>query len=194
VDILFSDFGGDVLTRLTITNTTGVIASFGAGATSAKLTGIGFDLPQPVTFIAGSFAQSGGDDGDFFFSINADNELKPFGTVDLSVTDNANFEGGNANDALPQGKATIVSFLLDTTLSAADFNVAFLALLQTASPGNDDDGFTALARFQQVNAGEGSDKLKYQYQPSPVPLPAAVWMLLTGLGGLGMLARRRRTA
>jgi hypothetical protein len=29
--------------------------------------------------------------------------------------------------------------------------------------------------------------------PAPVPLPAAGWLMLAGLGGLGALARRRRT-
>lgn len=30
--------------------------------------------------------------------------------------------------------------------------------------------------------------------PRPVPLPAAVWLLLSGIAGVGSIARRRRTA
>ena len=36
--------------------------------------------------------------------------------------------------------------------------------------------------------------LEYKIYGSPVPLPAAVWLMLSGLGGVGALARKKRPA
>lgn len=178
VVLSFADEGGDVRVTADITNTTGTITSFGEGATESKLTGFGFDLVAGVSYIDGSFTTTG-----YLDTLIEDAELSPFGTFDIAAADNNNFLGGNANDALPQGMSTQVSFLFDTTLDALGLDSAFAAAFN--------DGLKAVMRFQQVNAGEGSDKLLYQ-PPAPVPLPAAGWLLFGALGGLAFL--RRKTA
>jgi PEP-CTERM motif len=40
----------------------------------------------------------------------------------------------------------------------------------------------------------GVSHVSFYNSVAPVPLPAAVWMLLAGLGSLGVVARRRRSA
>jgi hypothetical protein len=49
----------------------------------------------------------------------------------------------------------------------------------------------AAARFQQVNAGGGSDKVK---GGTAVPEPSTWALMLLGFGGAGALIRRRRYA
>ena len=190
VDFSFTQQGSDVLLNLDITNTTGTIASFGSGATTSKLTGIGFDLLGGLNAIAGSFTSSG------FLNVLAlegsgDTSLNPFGSFDVAVLDNNNFEGGNANGALPQGQSTSVSFLLSGTgLVAGDLESDFLA-------GFNDGSLQAVARFQQVNAGAGSDKLLYNpptpqpETPASVPEPSTlIGLMLTG-GAFKALRRKQ---
>jgi hypothetical protein len=40
----------------------------------------------------------------------------------------------------------------------------------------------------------GTAVVTYTYTPSPVPLPATVWLLLAGLGGFGLLNRKKLAA
>lgn len=47
------------------------------------------------------------------------------------------------------------------------------------------------SRWQSINVN-GLTSTVLGGTPSPIPLPAAGWMLLAGLGGLGVVARRRR--
>lgn len=181
VDLTFTDqTSGDVLLTLDITNTTGTIPSFGDGATTSKLTGFGFNLLTDVTYVASSFA---GDTNLTTLLQNAN--AAPFGPLDLAVADNNNWQGGNANNALPQGSSNTVSLQL-TVGAFGDASGLASAFFEGFS-----DDLTSVMRFQQVNAGAGSDKLT---NPTVVPLPAAAWLFgsaLLGMAGIGYRGTRK---
>ena len=142
VDFSFTQVGNDVEIGLGITNTTGVIPAFGEGATSSKLTGIGFDLLAGLSVVNGSFANTG-----FLDTLILNAAFQPFDSLDVGIADNNNFNGGNANGALAEGDSTTASVVVTggSPLVASVLENLFLAGFQS--------GDLALgARFQQVNA------------------------------------------
>ncbi len=181
VEMLFSDVGGNIRVDMTVTNTTGD-STFGAGATVSKLTGFGFDFLDSTSWV-GSIST-----GTYLDTVILDANAQPFGSLDVAHADNSNYNGGNANDALPQGVSDSMAFTLsDTTYDAAGLEAAMDAAFGSGT-------LQAAMRFQQVNAGAGSDKLDYTGStpdPDPVPLPAAGWLMVAALGGL-FAARRKR--
>jgi hypothetical protein len=183
----FADVGDSVRMDLVLSNTTD--GSLGLGATAATLVGIGFDLP--------TFTSVGYDDGGTSFTkFWNDPSLPPYGQVDIGVSPpRNNFQGGNPQTGLTAGQTlATISFTIDTTLTAAQFEAAF-------GDGHlDGGGLAAFARFQQVNAGGGSDKVLGGSPPPPnepppppgVPEPGTWALMILGFGGAGAMLRAQR--
>ncbi|MEQ8848558.1 hypothetical protein [Botrimarina sp.] len=184
-----------------VTNTTGS-PTFGAGATASMLTGVAIDLPNFVTVQSGTF--SPGTKLDTLLN-SSSASLPPFGSFELAIADNGNLLGGNANGALAAGASDTASLIVSLNAGSSAINNAMeLALaMQTGfnSQPTDLSHLKAAVRFQQVNAGEGSDKLLYNPPEPPTPDPddnpevapepgsLLVW---AAIGGLVTAARRRK--
>ncbi|HEY9616613.1 MAG TPA: PEP-CTERM sorting domain-containing protein [Microcoleaceae cyanobacterium] len=172
LDFNFVQEGSGVRLNLNLANTTD--GSAGLGATSATLVGFAFDLASSATvnsFNAGTSS---------FTQYWQDATLNPFGTFDVGVSTPRNsFAGGNANSGLTAGQTTMVSFLLNSSLSAAQVEQDFLTGFTNGTLG-------AVARFQQVNAGGGSDKVLggVSGNSEAVPEPATILGVIAAGGAL----------
>ncbi len=186
-ELSFSDVAGQVKIDFNFRNTTGELTAFGAGATTSKLTGVGIDLISNT-------GVSGFVSGIRLDTLITNASLPPFGTFDIAIADNGNFLGGNANGALAEGQSDTASLILSGTgLSAVNLESAFLT-------GFSDKSLNFVARFQQVNAGAGSDKLEGgciggsdqcgDPQP-PTAISEPVTLALLGLGLLGISVARK---
>ncbi len=182
LDFDFADAVGGVLLNRSINNTTD--GSKGLGATQATLVGVGFDL------LSGMSAEYNAN-GSSFTKLYQNAALQPYGTFDIGIRSagSGNFAGGNPQGGLKAGESTVVSFLLKGVQgNATSIESAFLSGFTSGS-------LNVVGRFQQVNAGGGSDKVLGSVQQPPsteVPEPATMGALALVGGGI-LSARRRRT-
>lgn len=189
VTLDFTDhLSGYVQVTATVKNTTGQ-TTFGAGATSATLTGFGFDLVDGVSYVTNSFVA-----GTALDTAILDAQASPFGSLDFAAADNGNFLGANANGGLSTGSVDVFSLGLHASLNSPALTAAAMMQQFQTAFGNPTD-LDAVMRFQQVNAGAGSDKLLY-VDPDPNPNPTvpepssiAFWSLMAFAG---MKRRRQR--
>lgn len=196
VDFSFSQVDANsVLLNLNLLNTTGQIPPFGSGATQSTLVGFGFDLLNSITSftynsLSSPFTKLFGDQSLTSQTVEGPATLQPFGTFDVGIRSSGpgNFNGGNPQTGLTAGQSADVSFVLSgTNLIANDVESAFQAGFQ--------DGTLKIAtRFQEVNAGEGSDKLLggTVEPPESVPEPSTLAGLAFVIGG--MIVSRRRNS
>lgn len=189
----FQDFGSDqVQINLQIKNITGE-EIFGSGATTSKLTGVAFDMFDDFSLTSSSL-------GTELDTLLTDVSFTPFsntvGKFDFALADNNNFAGGNANNALAEGQINNASLVYSglNGESIADFRTRFEDAIA-------DGTLSIAARFQQVDAGAGSDKLlggtvvNNTPEPEVVQTPEASNLFGIGLFATGalILSRRKRS-
>ena len=180
--MLKSAYSGDKVMKLTNTLAAFSILTLSAlGVNAATLTGddvtleisdVGFS--QTVTVGAGtdftanavSWDVDFGADGDEL-NVSVIGDFPSFGATSFELS-SLDFSGGE----FLTGFANLFSQLQNTSFSLTDSSILF-----TFDDGPVTNGTVLSGRFETA---------------APIPLPAGVWLLLTSLGGLAVVKRRKR--
>lgn len=185
VEFKFLDEGSNVRLDLNFTNTTD--GSAGLGATQSTLVGFAFDLLAGVNTSESDY--SSGTFTKYYSNVSVGGISNgAFNTGAFSVgirsAGPGNFTGGNPQGGVTAGNSAAASFLLSDVQgrSASQLEGLFY-------DGYDSGALSAMGRFQQVNAGGGSDKVLAQ---TPEPITMLGWGL--GAGGVAAARKRKRQA
>jgi len=160
------------LLSVTITNTS-------TGTVTGKITSIGFDLPGSGT---GTFTLVSATNPNYRLEMDVAGNASGIGrTFEIALLTGPNFNGGgNPNRGIVEGASA--SFTISGDFSG-------FSQLQIAQG--------MFLRFQDVNAGGGSDVAKCTSctPPPGIPEPTTMVLLGTGLAGFaGAIRKRRKSA
>jgi hypothetical protein len=112
-----------------------------------------------------------------------------------AATINAIFTDGSFTETF-SGLASVSGSSTDTTLSLSAFSPTFASLavaIPTTTLASYTGGLLEIGGASSVFAtGIGNDLITGGSLAAPVPLPAAAWLMLSGLGGLGVMRRKRK--
>lgn len=162
-----------------------------------RITGFAFNVPDSVTGVSSFMADGTENDGawsSLFASDDVDTPMN-LGFFDLAGRSNDNgnsgINGGSPNAGIDNGETATFMFVLSGEILGSLTADSFLSLL--SAPGNGQSSLYSFAvRFQRTGEdGEGSD-VGVPGDTSEVPIPASLPLFLAALGGIGLLARRRK--